>query len=324
MDLSTTYMGVKLRNPIIVSSNKLTGNIEEIKKCADKGAGAIVLKSLFEEQLTTDPSKLETDDNKYYWFPEAVDYINDHAKGKGVKEYLDLIKAAKEETSIPVFCSINCVTDKVWPEFAKQLEEAGADGLELNIAIMPFTAEMDCRDIEERYVNIVKEVRKHVSFPIAVKLGSYFTNPVLIAKRLKEAGADGIVAFNRFFRPDIDVESESLIGDNFFSAPEENTVPLRWVSILKNNLDIQVAAATGIHCAEGVIKQLLAGADAVQICTTLYKHGISYIETMLERMEDWMERKSYNKIDDFKGKMLEDQKNFATFQRVQFMKRTIS
>ncbi len=323
MDLSTTYMGIALKNPIIVSSNKLTASIEDVKKCAKKGAGAVVLKSLFEEQLLTDTSKLETDDNKYYWFPEAVDYVAQHAKGKGVQEYLELIKQAKKETNIPIFASINCVTDTEWPEFAKKLEEAGADGLELNISIIPFTEEMHCREIEDRYVSIVQEVRKYVSFPVSVKLGSYFTNPVLIAKRLLEAGADGLVVFNRYFRPDIDIESESIITTNYFSAPEENTKPLRWVSILKSSLGCQVAAGTGIHCAEGVIKQILAGADATQVCTTLHKHGISYIGTILERMEEWMERKGYKSLSDYKGKMLEDQKNFAAFQRIQFLKRTI-
>lgn len=323
MDLTTTYMGLRLKNPIIVSSNILTANIEDIKKCANKGAGAIVLKSLFEEQLLSDPSKLETYDHKYYYFPEAVDYINQYAKGKGVKQYLNLIEEAKKNTDVPIIASINCVTDKEWPEFAKNLEDAGADGLELNIAIVPFSEEMDCRDIEERYVNIVSEVKKHINIPLAVKMGSYFTNPVLIAKRLIEAGADSLVIFNRFFRPDIDINTEEITAENYLSAPEESTKPMRWVSVLKGRLNCQIAAGTGIHTAEGVIKQLLAGADATQICSTLHIHGISYIDTMLERMKIWMEEKGYNSIEDFKGKMIEDQQNFASFLRVQFMKRNI-
>ncbi len=324
MNISTNYMGIELNNPIIVSSNRLTSNIDSIKECADKGAGAVVLKSLFEEQLLSDTSKLETYDNKYYWFPEAVEYINEFAKGKGLKEYLKLIEDSKRQTDMPVFTSINCITDKGWPEFARKLEDSGADGLELNIAIIPFTGKMDSREIEDRYVNIVTEVKKYVKIPVAVKLGYYFTNPVLISKRLIEAGADGLVIFNRFFRPDIDIEKETIITDNYYSAPEESTESLRWVTILKSSLDCQVVAATGIHKAEDVIKQILAGADATQICTTLYKNGVSYIKTIIEELEDWMTDKSYDKIEDFKGKMLKDEKNYASFQRVQFMKRTIS
>jgi dihydroorotate dehydrogenase (fumarate) len=319
MDISTTYMGIDLKNPIIVSSNKLTATIEDIKKCAAKGAGAVVLKSLFEEQIVTNPAKLETADNQYYWFPEAVEYVNEYAKTKGVQEYLKLIEEAKKETSIPIFASINCTTANEWPAFAKKLEEAGAAGLELNISIFPFTDAMDASKIEERYVEIVKAVKAVVSFPVAVKLGAYFTNPVSMAKKLTEAGADGLVIFNRFVQPDIDLDTEAVVYDNYISSPSEIANSLRWVAILKKEVDCQIAASTGIHCAKGVAKQLLAGADATQICSTLYNNGIEYIETILAELTEWMTAKGYNSIADFKGKLKDDLK----FQRVQFLKRTL-
>lgn len=323
MDISTSYMGLKLKNPIIVSSSKLTSTIENVKKCVDHGAGAVVLKSLFEEQLLADVEKLETYDHKYFWFPEAVDYINDFSKGKGVKEYVNLIKECKAYTDIPVIASINCITAKEWPKFATKLEEAGIDGLELNISIFPFDENVSSKEIEDKYVDIVQEVKKYVKVPVAVKIGPCFSNHVQIAKRLIDAGADGLVIFNRYFRPDIDVEKEIIERENYLSAPEELTQSLRWVSVIKNKINCQIAAGTGIHCANGMIKQLLAGADATQICSVLYKNGIGFIDNMLEGLKEWMEKKDYNSIEDFKGKVIKYAENIAEFQRVQFMKRTI-
>lgn len=323
MDLATSYMGLQLKNPVIVSSSKLTSTIDNIKKCADHGAGAIVLKSLFEEQLLADVEKLETYDHKYFWFPEAVDYVNEHSKGQGVKEYVKLIKEAKDYTDIPVIASINCITAKEWPKFATKLEEAGIDGLELNISICPFDENISSKDIEDKYVDIVTEVKKYVKVPVAVKIGPCFTNHLQISKRLIEAGADGLVIFNRFFRPDIDVETENIEYENYLSAPEELTMSLRWVSIIKNKINCQVAAGTGIHSAEGVIKQLLAGADAAQVCSVLYKNGIGYVDNILEGINNWMDKKGYKSIDDFKGKVVKDKESNAAFQRVQFMRRTI-
>lgn len=321
MDLKTHYMGLELKNPIIVSSSKLTSTIENIRKCADQGAGAIILKSLFEEQLLADADKLMDRDEKYFWYPEAVEYINEHSKDYGVKEYLQLISDAKKYTTVPIIASINCTTSEEWPRFAMELEKAGADGIELNIAIIPMTGDISSKEVEDRYVEIIEEVKKYTSLPISVKFGPLFTNPVNIIQRMDDAGADALVIFNRFYRPDINIHNETIVHNNILSGPEEMTQSLRWVSLLSDKVKCDVAANTGIHNAEGVIKQLLAGADATQICSTLYSNGISYIDTMLSELKSWMEEHNYNSIADFKGKIARDNEHAASFARVQFMKR---
>ena len=321
MDLKTHYMGLELKNPIIVSSSKLTGTIDNIQKCADQGAGAIVLKSLFEEQLLADADKLMDRDDKYFWYPEAVDYMNEHSRDYGVKEYLALIEEAKNHTAVPIIASINCTTPDEWPKFASILENAGTDGIELNIAIIPLIGNISSIEIEDTYVEIIKEVKRYSKLPLSVKFGPLFTNPVNIIQRMDEAGADALVIFNRFYRPDINIHNESIVHSNILSGPEEMTQSLRWVSLLSDKVNCAVAANTGIHDAEGVIKQLLAGADATQICSTLYNNGISYIDTILHELKEWMAEHNYNSISDFKGKITRDNENAAAFARVQFMKR---
>ena len=323
-DLSTTYMGLELKNPIIVSSSKLTSDIKSIKKCAKWGAGAIVLKSLFEEQLLADEAKLIDQDEKYFWFPEAVDFINTHAKQHGVDEYLKLIRKAKKKTSVPIIGSIHCSTPREWPRFATKLEEAGIDGLELNIAIIPFKEDTTCHDIEDIYVEILTEVKKYVTVPVSVKIGPMFTNIISLVKRLEEAGADAVVIFNRFYRPDIDIENERVIRNQVLSGPEEMTEPLRWVSLLANKADCDIAGNTGIHDAESVIKHLLVGASAAQICTVLYRNGIKYIDTLISDLNKWMQRHKYSSISQFQGKISRDIDNIAAFERVQYMKKTLT
>jgi dihydroorotate dehydrogenase (fumarate) len=321
MDLKTRYMGLELKNPIIVSSSKLTSTIDNIRKCADQGAGAIVLKSLFEEQLLADAERLMDKDDKYFWYPEAVDFINQHSKDHGVKEYLALLEEAKRYTTIPIMASINCTSPNEWPKFAKTLENAGADGIELNIAIIPMVGNISSLEIEDTYIEIIREVKKQTKLPVSVKFGPLFTNPVNIVQRMDEAGADALVIFNRFYRPDINIHTETIVHNNILSAPEEMTQSLRWVSVLSDRVKCDVAANTGIHDGEGMIKQLLGGADAVQICSTLYSNGISYIDTMLQDLRNWMEARKYNSISDFKGKFARDNEHAAAFARVQFMKR---
>jgi dihydroorotate dehydrogenase (fumarate) len=324
MDMKTTYMGLELKNPIIVSSSKLTSTIDNIRKCAEQGAGAIVLKSLFEEQLLADSDKLMDRDEKYFWYPEAVDYINQHSKDYGVKQYLELLSEAKKHTTVPIMASINCTTPDEWPVFAKTLEESGADGIELNIAIIPMIGEISSLEIEDRYIEIIREVKKHTSLPVSVKFGPLFTNPVNIIQRMDDAGADALVIFNRFYRPDINIHNETIVHNNILSGPEEMTQSLRWVSLLSDKVKCDIAANTGIHTAEGVIKQLLAGANAVQICSTLYSNGISYIDTMLHEVQEWMMEHKYNSLGDFMGKIARDNENAAAFTRVQYMKRNFN
>ena len=324
MDLSTTYMGLKLKNPIIVSSSRLTSSIKNIKACADKGAGAIVFKSLFEEQLLVDSDRLMDQDQKYFWYPEAVEFINTHSKDQGIAEYLQLIKDAKEQTSIPIFASINCITPDEWPKFASELEKAGMDGLELNIALMPFDGNTSSQETEDTYIAILSEVKKYVKVPIAVKIGPYFTNTINLVKRLEQAGADAVVLFNRFYSPDIDIENEKVVRDNILSGSEEITQSLRWVSLLSDKVECDIAGNTGIHDAAGVVKQLLAGAAATQICSALYKHGIGYIETILTGLEEWLQKKNYSSVSQIQGKLGKDEKSAAIFERVQYMRKTLT
>lgn len=324
MDLSTTYMGLELKNPIIVSSSRLTSNIKKIKKCAKRGAGAIVLKSLFEEQLLADIDRLMEQDEKYFWFPEAVEFLNSHAREQGLVEYLSLIQDAKKETNIPIIASVNCTTPDEWPKFASKLEEAGADGLELNIAIMPFDESVSSLEIEDTYVEIVSEVKKYVSIPVAVKIGPYFTNILSLVKRLERAGADGVVIFNRYFRPDIDINNVKVIRGDVLSSPEEMTLSLRWVSLLSERVSCDITGATGIHDVNGVIKQLLAGAAAVQVCSVLYKKGIKYLESLVSGLDKWGIDHNYAALRQIQGKLGKDEGKVAAFERVQFMRKTLT
>ncbi len=324
MNLSTTYMGLELKNPIIVSSSRLTNNIKNVLMCAEKGAGAIVLKSLFEEQLIPDREKLMDQDEHYYWFPEAVEYINSHAKEQGLNEYLTLIREAKKGTGVPIIASINCTTPREWPKFAAELEEAGADALELNISIMPYDENLTSLELEGKYIEIVSEVKRYVNLPIAVKIGCMFTNLISLVKGLEEAGADAVVLFNRFFRPDIDIDNEKVVRGDIYSTPGEMTQSLRWISLLSGRVNCDLAANTGIHDSDGIIKQLLAGAAATQICTTLFLNGIDYIEVLVSDLEKWAKIRNYSSLSQFQGKLSKVPENSAAFSRVQYLKKTLT
>jgi dihydroorotate dehydrogenase (fumarate) len=323
MDLSTTYMGLRLRNPLIVSSSRITSTVEDIKKCADYGAGAIVLKSLFEEQFIADSDRLIDQDDKYFWYPEAIEYINQHSKEHGIKGYLKLIHGAKQQTNVPIIASINCVTAHEWPRYAKELVDAGADGLELNVFIVPKDEKISSVDIEDLYIKIVEEVRRNVNIPISVKIGPFFSNTFNICQRLSKGGVNGIVVFNRFYRPDIDIDLEEITRPNYLSCQQEMGQPLRWVSLLSKQVNCDIAGNTGIHDGSGMIKMMLAGASAVQVCSTLYINGLGYIDTMISDLEKWMIWKGYKKIDDFKGKLTKHHDNIAAFERVQFLKQAL-
>jgi dihydroorotate dehydrogenase (fumarate) len=323
MDLSVTYMGLKLRNPLIVSSSRITSTAEDIKKCADYGAGAIVLKSLFEEQFLADSTRLMDMDPKYFWYPEAVEFINQHSKEHGIKGYLKLISDAKYQTNVPIIASVNCVTNAEWPKFSSQLVEAGADGIELNVFVVPKGEGIDSKALEDLYVSIVTEVMKNVNVPVSVKIGPFFTNGFQMIRRLSDAGAQGIVVFNRFYRPDIDIDSEEITRPNYLSCPQEMGQPLRWVSLFASRVKCDIAGNTGIHDGNGMIKMMLAGAAAVQVCSTLYINGLGYIDTMLTDLKKWMAWKGYEKIEDFKGKLTKHHENIAAFERVQFLKQAL-
>ncbi len=325
MDLSTKYLGLQLKNPIVVSSSRMTGDIESIKKCIDAGAGAIVLKSLFEEQLriktesTLDGSRAS---EMYFWFPEAKNLVMEQGIKANMEQYLNFVRKVKAMSSVPIIASINCQTPNEWPHFASAIQEAGADALELNIAIFPFNNSMASCELEEVYIEILNQVKKHVSIPVSIKLGHYFTNLCALAHRLVQNKADGLVLFNRYFRPDIDIDSMKVVEDNYFSSPEELPESLRWIALMtENDLGCDLAASSGIHSYVGVVKQLLAGADVAQICSTLYLNGIDYLGEIISGLESWMMSHNFEGINDFKGKSLNKQTMDASFERVHFMNR---
>ncbi len=322
MTTNTKYLGLELKNPIIVSSSRLTGSYDKVVECAENGAGAVVIKSLFEEQIISNIDEKLRDNEMYFWYPEATDFVKGISKEHGVKEYLKLIEKVKANVSIPVIASVNCTTSQEWPVFAKELEAAGADAIELNIAIFPFNEHVESKDIENLYLDILKQVKSHVTIPVSVKLGPCFTNISRMVSLLDAAGADGVVLFNRFFRPDIDIDKAKPIYNNYLSEPSEMTQSLRWVGIMSNKVKCDIAANTGIHDYQGVIKQIMAGASATQICSTLYKKGLPYIQTILTDLENWMRENKIESIDELRGKIHIGSENSAEFERVQFMRKT--
>jgi dihydroorotate dehydrogenase (fumarate) len=322
INLETTYMGLQLKNPVIVSSSGLTNSVRKIKIIEEKGAGAIVLKSLFEEQITNEARHLIGKDPKNASYPEAEDYIQNYVKGNSVSNYLTLIKEAKEAVSIPVIASINCVSSSDWTSFAKEIEKAGADAIELNAFVVPNDRNMTSAKYEEIYYNIFNAVKKEVNIPISMKLGIYFTNLFTVADRLNAAGADSLVLFNRFYEPDIDIEDMSMTRAEVLSSPGDIRKSLRWVGMLSDKIKgIDISATTGIHSGEAAIKQLLAGAKTVQICSAVYEHGFDRITAIIEEMTDWMNRKEFKTVDDFRGKLSYGNiPDSAMYERAQFMK----
>lgn len=323
MDISTTYMGLKLKNPLIVSSSKLTGNLDSIKECVKHGAGAIVLKSVFEEQIRSDAeSTVDHSNDMYYWFPEAKDHIMNLSVDTKLDSYLKFVSEVKKEIDVPVISSINCKTPDDWPKFAAAIQEAGADALELNIGIFPFCKDKTGSEIEDSYVSILKEVNKNVTIPVSIKLGYYFTNIYSIATKLVESGVDALVLFNRYLTPNININNFQVIDDDNMSTPAELNISMRWIALLSGNkIGCQIAASTGIHDHVGFIKQLLSGADVAQVCSTLYINGIPQIEKILDGLKAWMLDHKFESIDDFRGKSVDYKTTIASFERIQYMKR---
>ena len=321
VDLKTKYMGLDLKNPIIVGSSGLTNSVENIIEIEKNGASAVVLKSLFEEQIMQDINKTISQDEHSNMYPEATDYIVNYSKDTAVGNYLQLIKDAKASVNIPIIASVNCVSSAEWVSFASKIEEAGADALELNVFILPSDPRKTGEENEKVYLDIIHQVQKVVSIPIAIKLSYYFSSLAKTALSLSWTGISGMVLFNRFFSPDIDIDKFEVKPTNIFSTPEELPISLRWVAMLSSRLHCDIAASTGVHDGEAVVKQLLAGAKAVQISSVLYKNGFGEISIMLTELEKWMEKHSFTSVDDFIGKMsIKETENPAAYERVQFMK----
>lgn len=318
INLKTQYAGLTLRNPIIVGSSGLTLNTQRNKEFEKAGAGAIVLKSLFEEQIEMQSNSLQQSSD----FPGAEDYIREYVKANQVNDYLELIKKTKEVCTIPVIASINCYKADVWIDFAKQIEMAGADALELNIYSVETELTDQFEQTRQRYVQIIRQVKKTVSIPVIIKIGKFFNNVPFIVNTLTVNGADGIVLFNRFYQPDIDLNKMQIVSGNVFSSHSDLSDTLRWTAITSGLVpEASIASSTGIHDWEDVVKCLLAGADAVQMCSALYTHGGAIISQILTCIEEWMHQANYQSIADFKGKLnFKNIEQPAMYERAQFMK----
>lgn len=307
-----------MKNPLIVSSSGLTDNLDKIKKLEKAGAGAVVLKSLFEEQIQYEAIELK----KHTDYPQAEDYLSYYVRNNSVDQYLQLIESARKSVKIPVIASINCVSTTEWVDFSKKIENAGANALELNVYFLPVDKNAASKSYEDIYLKLANRIKELIHIPVIFKLGQNFTNPVNLVDQLYNRGISAVVLFNRFYSPDINIDERKITTSEVFSSPAEIRNSLRWVAIISHFVEkIDVAASTGIHDGRDVIKQILAGASAVQICSVIYKKGPEYIREMLTRIEEWMTRFDYSSPEQFRGKMnYGNIKNPSVYERAQFMK----
>lgn len=324
-ELSTKYLGLTLRNPIVIGSSGLTNSLKDLIELEQNGAAAVVLKSIFEEQIMLEADwrmrKAEEDGLLYTEYSETLDYIDVHIKEKELGGYLDLIREAKKNLMIPVIASVNAISSLEWISFAKQIEKAGADALELNIFVMPFGFDKSCTDNEQTYYSVVKKVKDILDIPVSVKISPYFSNLGNVILKLEENGADGIVMFNRFASPDIDINTLKVTAADVLSTPPEMHNSLRWIAIMANRVKMSLAASTGVHDGEAVIKQILAGATVAQVTSAIYKHGPGYVSTIINFMGDWMDEKGFNYVDQFRGRLSQTaSENADVYERMQFMR----
>lgn len=317
-DLTTRFAGLTLENPIIVSSSGLTDSAEKNRKLSEAGVGALVLKSLFEEQILME-AYWQGDANLY---PEGSDYLVEYIREHRLEEYLQLIRESKLTCSCPVIASINCYRTSDWIDFATRIEQAGADALEVNILALQTDLHYSYGSFEQRHIDILASLRKVLHIPIIMKLGNNFTNPISLINQLYANGANGVVLFNRSYRPDINIEKLAQTAGEVFSNESELSEVLRWIGIASSAVSrMDYAASGGIHSAEGMIKAILSGASAGEICSALYLHSSSFIGQCLQFLRGWMERQGMKNIAQFKGLLNNrDLKGINTFERVQFLK----
>lgn len=321
-NLETTYLGLQLKNPLVAASSGLTGSVEKIKEFEKAGIGAVVLKSIFEEQINNEVTNMLTKDQHNMDYPEAEDYIKNYLRDNSVTKHIDLLAQVKKVVNIPVIASINCVSSDEWTTFAKNFEEAGADAIELNVFYVPTDRNEKPGVVEQLYIDVLKKVESEVSIPISVKFGMNHSNIIGMADKLQANGATGVVMFNRFYEPDIDLEKLELTSSEVFSSPSDIRRSLRWVSLVSSKVTkLDVAASTGIHDGSAVIKQILAGAQVAQLCSTLYLNGTGVVGEILADISEFMKKWNFKKLDDFRGRL--SYKNIPDpllYERAQFMK----
>jgi dihydroorotate dehydrogenase (fumarate) len=323
VDLSTTYMGIKLKNPIVPSASPLSASLDNIKRFEDSGAAAVTMYSLFEEQI-----ELEAESLAYflergtYSYAEALTYfppLDEYRREPD--DYVEHIRKAKESVDIPIIASLNGITPGGWTGYAKRFQEAGADAVELNVYFIPTNPHWMSYDVEDLYFKLLRSVKQHVSIPVAMKLSPYFSSMPHVASTLDSEGADALVLFNRFYQPDIDIEKLEVTPNLQLSTPVEMRLPMRWIAILYGRVQCSMALTSGIHSAEDVIKAVMVGADVANVCSVLLKEGIGKIPNLLEGVATWMEEHEYESVEQMKGSMSHrSSAEPAMFERANYMK----
>ena len=324
MDLTTTYLGMKLRSPLVMSASQaLSGEVDNVRRAEDAGAGAVVLYSLFEEQLRMEALELdqrmtagtESFAESLTYFPEPSEF---HLGPEG---YLKHIQRAKKAVKIPVIASLNGMSLGGWTDFARQIEQAGADALELNVYYVAADLKMGAAEVEKTYLDILKAVKSAIKIPVAVKLGAQFSSIGNMAKRLDDAGANGLVLFNRYYQPDIDLDALEVTPKVLLSTPQAMRLPLRWIAILHGRIKADLAGTSGIHTGEDVIKMLMVGANVTMLCSALLKNGVKHLRTVEQEMRNWMEKHEYESVGQMRGSMSQIKCGDPTaFERAQYIR----
>jgi dihydroorotate dehydrogenase (fumarate) len=323
IDLSTKYLGLKLRTPLVPSASPLSQEIDSIRRLEDCGASAVVLGSLFEEQLRQESLELDHRLSEHSdSFAEALSYLPEPSEFRvGPEGYLNHIRKAKDAVAIPIIASLNGATTGGWTEYARQIEQAGAAAIECNIYAIPSDPGRTSAEVEQEYIDIVKAVKSSVTIPVAVKLSPFFSNMANMAKRLDEAGANALVLFNRFYQPDINLEELEIQPNVLLSTPQALRLPLTWIGILFGRIGANLAATSGVHGPEDVIKLLMVGADVTMLCSTLLRNGISHLRYIEEGLQEWMEGHEYESVEQMKGSMSQLRcPDPSAFERAQYMK----
>ncbi len=308
-DLKTTYLGLELKNPIIAGASNLVNNLDTLKRMEDAGAAAIVYKTLFEEQIQLE--RLEFDDELTEYQERNAEMISlfpdiEHA---GPTEHLMNLRLAKEAVNIPVIASLNCVFTETWLEYAKRIQNTGVDAIELNFYAVPRDYRLDGKSIINQQNELLKALKQAIDIPVSIKLSPFYANVLNVVKQFDQNGCKGVVLFNRFLMPNIDIDYETYINHFSSSTTDENLLPLKFAGLLFGNIQGSICCNSGIHTGKDVIKMILGGADCVQIVSTLYANKISYIQVMLNELSEWMEKKSYHRLEDFKGKLSQKRVN---------------
>jgi len=322
-DLTTTYLGMQLKNPLVASSSPLSKKMDTVRRLEDAGAAALVMYSLFEEQITHESQELDHYlERGTHTFAESLSYFPDLGiYNLGPEPYLEHLHNIKQAVSIPVIGSLNGISSGGWVEYAHRIEQAGADGLELNIYYLPTDPDITGAELEEDYVQLVKDVRAKIKLPIAVKLSPYFTALPNLAKRIVAAGADALVLFNRFYQPDFDLEELEVVPNLVLSTSNELRLPLRWIAILYGRIQADFALTSGVHTAQDVLKVMMAGANVAMMTSTLLENGVGRIMHILTDLQEWMEEHEYESIEQMRGSMSQQAVTEpAAFERANYIK----